>query len=234
MPPKPFFSSTPLKTKEINKIYDEEKENYLQTAITINKTDLDAAVENAEESSKEVINDIIGSTPGLIVDDKLNLDKQFEYNSNDLERTFDLSNQVQERLDNLLSLIKEKTLPSIDMWMTEKPTEELPNNSLSGEKSDIKTEDIYIDDNYLDNIQFFPKPSTDDRKDFEIKVGGDNLIVYKSPMLTTVNISRKNLKDVLNNILEDLSANIEKISKRIVDKKRLEEKLENSKNLLIK
>ena len=162
-PPKPFSSSTPLKTKEINKIYDEEKENYLQTAITINKTDLDAAVENAEENSKEVINDIIGSTPGLIVDDKLNLDKLFEYNSNDLERTFDLSNQVQERLDNLLSLIKEKTLPSIDMWMTEKPTEELPNNSLSGEKSDIKTEDIYIDDNYLDNIQFFPKPSTDDK-----------------------------------------------------------------------
>ena len=209
MLPKPLFSSTPLKTKETNKIYDEKKENYLQTAITINKTDLDAAFENAEESNKEVANDIIDPTPGLIVDNTLNLDKQFEYNSNDLERTFDLSNQVQERLDNLLSLIKEKTLPSIDMWMTEKPTEELPNNSLSGEKSDIKTEDIYIDDNYLDNIQFFPKPSTDDRKDFEIKVGGDNLIVYKWPMLTTVNISRKNLKDALNNILEDLNANIE-------------------------
>ena len=28
-------------------------------------------------------------------------------------------------------------------------------------------------------------------------------------MLTTVNISRKNLKDALNNILEDLNANIE-------------------------
>ena len=93
--------------------------------------------------------------------------------------------------------------------MTEKPTEELPNDPLSGEKSHIKTEYIYIDDNYLDNIQFFPKPSTDDRKDFEIKVGGDNLIVYKWPMLTTVNISRKNLKDALNNILEDLNANIE-------------------------
>ena len=38
LPPKPFSSSTPLKTKEINKIYDEEKENYLLTAITINKT----------------------------------------------------------------------------------------------------------------------------------------------------------------------------------------------------
>ena len=148
---------------------------------------------------------MIDSTPGLIVDDTLNLDKQFECNSNDLERTFDLSNQIQERLDNLLSLMKENTRPSINMWMTEKPTEELPNDPLSSEKNDIKTKDIYIDD----NIQFFPKPSTDDRKDFEIKVGGDDLIVYKWPMLTTVNISRKNLKDALNNILEDLNANIE-------------------------
>ena len=107
----------------------------MQTAITINKTDLDAAVENAEENNKELINYTIDPTPGLIVDDILNLDEQFEYSSNDLERTFDLSNQVQERLDNLLSLMKESTRPSIDMWMTEKPTEELPNDPLRGEKS---------------------------------------------------------------------------------------------------
>ena len=78
--------------------------------ITINKTDL-----NAEESNKEIINDMIDPTLGLIVDDILNLDKQFEYNSNDQERTFDLSNQIQERLDNLLSLMKENTRPSIDV-----------------------------------------------------------------------------------------------------------------------
>ena len=155
----------------------------------------------------------------------MNLDKQFEYNSNDVERTFDLSNQVQERLDNLLSLMKKNTLPSIDMWMTEKPTEELSNDPLSSEKSRIKTEDTYIDD-----IQFFPKPSTDDRKDFEIKVGGDNLIVYKWPMLTTVNISRKNLKDALNNILEDLNANIEDFFKHIAYKKQIEEELGKLKN----
>ena len=206
----------------------------MQTAITINKTDLDAVVENAEESNKEIINDMIDPTPAIILDDTLNLDRQSEYDSNDLEITFDLSNQVQEKLDNLLSLMKENTCPSIDISMIEKPAEGIPNNPLSSEKSDTKTENIYIGDNYLDNIQFFPKPSTNDRKDFEIKVGGDSLIVYNSPMLTTVNISRKNLKNVLNNILEDLNANIEKISKRIVDKKRLEEKLENSKNLLIK
>ena len=81
----------------------------MQTGITINKTDL-----NAEESNKEIINDMIDPTLGLIVDDILNLDKQFEYNSNDQERTFDLSNQIQERLDNLLSLMKENIRPSID------------------------------------------------------------------------------------------------------------------------
>ena len=116
---------------------------------------------------------------------------------------------VQERLDNLLSLIKESTRPSIDMWMTEKPTEELPKDPLRGEKSDIETEDIYINDSYLDNIHFFPRSSTDDRKDFEIKIGREDLIVYKLLMLTTVNISRKTSNDALNNILEDLNANIE-------------------------
>ena len=35
------------------------------------------------------------------------------------------------------------------------------------------------------------------------------MIVDKLLTLTTVNISRKNLKDALNNILEDLNANIE-------------------------
>ena len=74
----------------------------MQSAITINKTDLDAAVENAEESNKEIIEDMIDPTPSLILDNTLNLDKQFESNNNDLERKFDLSNQIQERLDNLL------------------------------------------------------------------------------------------------------------------------------------
>ena len=38
-----------LSEKEINKIYNETKEDYLKTAVTINKTDLDAAIENADK-----------------------------------------------------------------------------------------------------------------------------------------------------------------------------------------
>ena len=42
-PPPPRFTSTPLKNKkEIKKTYDDSKEEFLKTAITINKTDLDA------------------------------------------------------------------------------------------------------------------------------------------------------------------------------------------------
>ena len=37
------------------------------------------------------------------------------------------------------------------------------------------------------------------------------MIVYKSPLLTTVNVSREQLKVALNKILGDLSANIEDV-----------------------
>ena len=37
------------------------------------------------------------------------------------------------------------------------------------------------------------------------------MIVYKSPLLTTVNVSREQLKVALNKILDDLSANIEDV-----------------------
>ena len=40
LPPEPVSSSTPLKTEEINEIYDKEKENYLKTAVTINQVDI--------------------------------------------------------------------------------------------------------------------------------------------------------------------------------------------------
>ena len=95
LPLEPVSTSTPLQTNQINKIYDEEKENYLETTMTINKTDIDTAVDIAQESNEEVINDITNPTPGLIVDNALNADdSQFEYKSNDLEKNFNLSNQL--------------------------------------------------------------------------------------------------------------------------------------------
>ena len=138
--PPPRGLSTPLKPKEISKTYDEEKENYLQNSITTNKTDLDAAIENVEESNKSVIYDIVDPTPGLIVDDKINLDKhfKFKFKSKDLEREFDLSDQIQDRLNNILELMKENTQPFPNELMVEKLIEVIPNDPLSSEKSDIK------------------------------------------------------------------------------------------------
>ena len=51
--------------------------------------------------------------------------------------------------------MKENTQPFPDELLVEKPTLVIPNDPLSGEKGDIKAKDIFIDDNYFDNIQFF-------------------------------------------------------------------------------
>ena len=68
-PPPPHFTSTPFKSKkEINKTYDDAKEEYLKTAIAINKTDLDAAIENADGKNKKIVRDITDSTPGIFFD----------------------------------------------------------------------------------------------------------------------------------------------------------------------
>ena len=68
-----------LSEKEIDKVYNDTKEDYLKTSITINKTDLGAAIENADEKNEKIISDLINSTPGLFVDDQLNLEDQFKY-----------------------------------------------------------------------------------------------------------------------------------------------------------
>ena len=91
-------------------------------------------------------------------------------------------------------------------------TEDIPNDSLYP-LSQIKTEDIYIDNSLRDMLypndpMYFPQPSTDDRKDFELNVSGDDLIVFQSPDLTFVTIVKKDLKDTLDKIIEDLDLNL--------------------------
>lgn len=166
----------------------------------------------AEESNKSVINEIINPTPSLIVDEAMNIDNQIDYKNNDLDTTFKSPDSLQKRLDNVLDLTRKKA--NSVKFTVGKPTEEILNDPLSSEKSDIKTEDFFIDYSYsilLKDGNFFPQPSTDDRKDFEVKVGRDDLIVYKSPTLTTVNIARKDFKSLLENIIEDLNLNISQL-----------------------
>ena len=91
-----------LSEKQIKETYDNAKEDYLKTAIKINKTDLDAAVENVDEKNEKIISDVIDPTPGLFVNDQLNLEDHFKYKSNVIERSFNVAKQLQQRLDNIL------------------------------------------------------------------------------------------------------------------------------------
>lgn len=183
-----------------------KKKNFLKTKIKISKPELDAAAENVNNKNEKIIIDIIDPTPGLFVDDKLNLNDQFKNNKN-ISKTYTLPKQLNKSLDDIL---EENCPPEI---FKPKPIEKLPNSPLNIQESDnVFINDIYIDDD--DDIimmiiqdvpmfkpdddidfQIFPPPPIDDRDDFKIKADKEDLIIYKSPTLTTVNtISKEQLK----------------------------------------
>ena len=90
--------------------------------------------------------------------------------------------------------MKQKTNPIGSM--IPKPTEEITNDPLSSEQPEPI--DIYLEDEYYytyDDKLIFPQLSTDDRKDFELNIVGDDFIVFKSPTLKTISISREELKN---------------------------------------
>ena len=89
------------------------------------------------------------------------------------------------------------------------------------------TEDIYIDDSLRDMLYpnepvYFPQPSTDDRKDFELNVSGDDLIVFKSPTLNYVGVDKKEFEDFFDNIIKDLNLNLKETL--ISEENKIEEK----------
>ena len=78
---------------------------------------------------------------------------------------------------------------------------------------------------------FFPQPSTDDRKDFELNVSGDDLTVLKSPTLTVVSIAKKDLKDALDEIIEDLDLDLKETLISQDDRTETKQKINILKNL---
>ena len=56
--------------------------------LTVNKTDIETAVDMAEESNKALINEIIDPTSGLIVHDTVNIDSQLDFEKNDLNTIY--------------------------------------------------------------------------------------------------------------------------------------------------
>ena len=75
--------STPLKIEEINEIYDRENSNFLKIAMKLNQIDLESASEVADSENEGLIHEIINPTPGLVVNDDMNVDTQFICQSSD-------------------------------------------------------------------------------------------------------------------------------------------------------
>ena len=153
---------------------------------------------------------------------------------NDLDITFTLSNILQERLDNILEQARKKVS---SLKFPGEAIDEIPNDPLSAEKS-IKPEDIYFDDSLKqmlapENLMIFSQPSTDDRRDFEVNVGGDKLIPFKSPALTTASVAKKDLKNALEKITEDLDLNLKQVQMKNDDRQETKQKINLVKNLLI-
>ena len=110
------------------------------------------------KKNEKIITDLINPTPGLFVDDQLNLEDQFKQKSNDIERSFALTNQIQQRLDNVLEMMRKNNRQPAEMIM-QKPIEQIPNTPLNNEKTNdiIKTEDIFIDNDYINDFNYLPR-----------------------------------------------------------------------------
>ena len=201
--PKPIDVLTPL--KRLEEFYETGKYTFLKTALTINQTDLKRATDAADADSEALFEEIVNPTSGYIIDDKINVDTQFDFQNSDLDTSFKLSNTLKNKLDNLLEKVSNLHFPG-------KASVDIP-NYVSYSDSKIATKDIYIDDSLRDMLYsnepiYFPQLSTDDRKDFEVNVTGDDLIILKSPTLNYVGIAKKKFKDFFDNIIKDLDLNL--------------------------
>ena len=220
----PLRTSTPLSKKEINDMYEKEKEDYLKVAMQINAEDLDAAAERAKIENEKLYQEIVNPNPGLVIDNKIDLDDKLNENN--------LSNATQKHLTKTLEEAKEKmnasyfSAPIIDIT---------PNDTNSNEKNDI--EDIYIDNSpkSLTKTIHFPQPSTNDRKDFELKLKDEQMIIFDSPFLeTSISIERKDLNNILENIAEDLDSNLQTLDMNESEKINTKQKKVIVKNIIQK
>ena len=152
---------------------------------------------------------MINPTPGCAIDNKVDVDKQFDFQNSDLDTSFKLSNTLQNKLDDLLEKAR---LRVSNLQFPGEATVDIPNDA-SYSDSKIATEGIYIDDSlkdmlYLGDPIYFPQPCTDDRKDFELNVSGDDLIIFKSLTLNFVGVAKEEFRDFFDKIIEDLDLNL--------------------------
>ena len=114
-------------------------------------------------------------------------------------------------------------------------TVDIPNDA-SYSDSKIATEGIYIDDSlkdmlYLGDPIYFPQPCTDDRRDFELNVSGDDLIIFKSLTLNFVGVAKEEFRDFFDKIIEDLDLNLKETLMSEEDKIETKQKITIVKNV---
>ena len=200
----PIQASTPLTEKEIRAFHDQEKTDYLKKTLKLNVVDLESAAEVADSENEKLFQETINPTPDLTLNDQINVDEQFSYRD-DPHQDYTLPSLLKTRLDDILQEAREE----INSIAFPSPAiEEIPNNTYP--PSEITTEDIYIDDSLRDLAKpiYFLQPSTDNRCDFEIDIGENEMILFKSPSLTIASVYKKELRNILNKIIEDLDLNL--------------------------
>ena len=140
----PIQASTPLTEKEIRAFHYKEKTDYLKKTLKLNAVDLESAAEVADSENEKLFQEIINLTPGLTLDDQMNVDEQFSYRD-DPNQDYTLPSPLKTRLDKILHEAREK----INSIAFPSPAiEEIPNNTYP--PSEITAEDIYIDDSLKD------------------------------------------------------------------------------------
>ena len=187
MPEVPIQASTAFTEKYIRAAHEKEKTDYLKTAMKLNTAELESAAEVADSENEKLFQEIINPTPGLTLDDEINVDEQFSYR-NDLDQDYNLPNLLKSRLDEILHDAREKINP---VAFPPTPIEEIPNNTYPD--SEITIEDMYIDDSFKDLAKpiYFPHPSTDDRQDFKMNIAEKEMLLFKSPSLTIASVIKK-------------------------------------------
>ena len=175
---------------------------------------------------------MINPTPGCATDNKVDVDKQFDFQNSDLDTSFKLSNTLQNKLDDLLEKAR---LRVSNLQFPGEATVDIPNDA-SYSDSKIATEDIYIDGSLKDMLYpgdpiYFPQPSTDDRKDFKLNVNGDDLVIFKSPTLNFVGVAEEEFREFFDKIIEDLDLNLKETLMPEEDKIETKQKITIVKNI---
>ena len=204
MSEEPIQTSTALTEKYIKAFHDKEKMDYLKKALKLNTVELESAVEVADSENENLFQEIINPTRCLTLDDEINIDEQFN-DRDDVDQDYSLPNSLRSRLDDILHEAREKMN---SLAFPPSSIEEIPNSTYP--PSEITTEDIYIDDSFQDLAKpiNFPQPSTDDRQDFKIDIGENEMLLFKSPSLTIASVHKKELREILDKIIEDLDLNL--------------------------